>query len=107
MGGRFLRWSTVPSVEVKPGVHVLEARGRAIEVGKIRLAAGTKMAEHVHPEEQIFYVLRGRLRYRIGDVEDVAGPGDLIVMPGGVPHAGCVEGDGEAEFVEIKEIRAT
>lgn len=101
----FLRWSAAQPEEVKPGVHVLVNKGAALEIGRIRLAAGTEMKEHVHAEEQAFYVLSGRLRYRIGDVEDVAGPGDLIVFPGGVPHGGRVEGEACAEFIEVKEVR--
>lgn len=103
--GLFLRWSAATPDEVKPGVRALVTSMETIEVGVIRLAPGTTLVEHAHPEEQIFYVLSGRLRYRIGEVEDVAGPGDVIRMPSGAPHAGRVEGDAEAVFVEVKNRR--
>jgi quercetin dioxygenase-like cupin family protein len=101
----FLRWSNATPEEVAPGVRVLEKHGDSVEVGKIFLSPGTELKMHAHPEEQMFYLLSGRLRYRIGDIEDVAGPGDLIVMPSGLPHWGRVESDEGAVFIEIKERR--
>ena len=52
----------------------------------------------------MFLVLSGRVRYRVGAVEDEAGPGDLVVMASGVPHSGRVVGDLPAEIVEVKNI---
>ncbi len=103
----FLRWSAIDPPEVAPGVGALVKLGEAIEVGKITAAPGTQLKSHAHPEEQFFFMLAGQLRYRIGDVEDVAGPGDLVHFPKGVVHAGAVEGDVTAAFIEIKERVAT
>ena len=102
-GDVFLRWATAEGDEVAPGVQAIVKLGDKVEVGKITLAPGTHLREHAHPEEQFFYLLSGHLRYRIGDVEDVAGPGDLIHMPCGVPHVGDVVGDIPAVFIEIKD----
>lgn len=42
---------------------------------------------HLHPTAtETFEVLAGRARYRVGDREGAAGPGETIVMPANVVH---------------------
>lgn len=53
---------------------------------------GDSPPTHVHhDEDEIFHILEGRLRFRLGDVERMAGPGETIVGPKGVPHTFVVE----------------
>ncbi len=43
---------------------------------------------HVHNhEDEAWYVLQGRLGFRVGDEELEAGPGTAVLAPAGVPHA--------------------
>lgn len=47
---------------------------------------------HVHrTEDEIFHVLSGRLRFRVGDRTFEAGAGDTLLAPKGVPHHFRVE----------------
>ncbi len=49
---------------------------------------------HVHSrEDEAFYVLEGRIRFRQGDHDFVAGPGAWVWGPRGVPHAFRVESE--------------
>jgi len=49
---------------------------------------GTFVPLHVHPEQDEFiYLLEGRLDLQLGDARVQAGPGDLVRMPRGIPHA--------------------
>lgn len=49
---------------------------------------GTFVPLHVHPtQDEFIYVLEGRLDLRLGEAEVKAGPGDLVRMPKGIPHA--------------------
>ncbi|MBJ2152203.1 alpha/beta fold hydrolase [Paracoccus sp. IB05] len=49
--------------------------------------AGTFVPPHVHPDQDEFvYVLSGEYTIRLRDTEQKAGPGDLVVMPRGIPH---------------------
>ncbi|HVY00050.1 MAG TPA: cupin domain-containing protein [Pseudorhodoplanes sp.] len=57
--------------------------------------AGSVFAPHSHPHEQIVWMLKGKLRIRIGDEEKVMVPGDVAVIPGGVEHAGSYVEDCE------------
>jgi quercetin dioxygenase-like cupin family protein len=49
---------------------------------------------HVHSrEDEAVYVLEGRIRFRVGDDEFVAGPGTWVWQPRGVPQAFRVESE--------------
>lgn len=49
--------------------------------------AGQELSEHTSPFDAFVQVLEGRVELRIGGTPVTAGPGDLVLMPGGVPHA--------------------
>jgi mannose-6-phosphate isomerase-like protein (cupin superfamily) len=37
--------------------------------------------------EESFYVLEGRVRFVVGDAEEIAGPGGLVRVPPATPHS--------------------
>jgi mannose-6-phosphate isomerase-like protein (cupin superfamily) len=41
---------------------------------------------HIHPYPETWFVRSGRARIVAGDEEFEAGPGDIAIVPGGVPH---------------------
>ncbi len=43
---------------------------------------------HVHhTDDECWYVLDGKLGFRVGDEEIEAGPGDAVFVPAGTPHS--------------------
>jgi mannose-6-phosphate isomerase-like protein (cupin superfamily) len=47
---------------------------------------------HSHAEEdELFFVVEGRLRMRFRDCEQVLGPGQLLIVPRGVEHLPVAE----------------
>lgn len=75
-------------VEMLPGVvRQTLSCGDHMLLCEIRLATGSVVPAHEHPHEQIGYVVRGRLRFRIGDEERDLAAGDGYVVPGNVSHA--------------------
>ena len=57
---------------------------------------------HVHTrEDEALYVLEGRIRFRQGDDEFVAGPGTWVWGPRGVPHAFKVESESARALVLV------
>jgi len=54
---------------------------------EITLASGSVVPLHDHPHEQIGYVVRGRLLFRIADEEREVAAGDGYFIPGNVSHA--------------------
>ena len=60
------------------------------------MKAGAHAAAHKHPHEQIFWMLKGKMEFRLGHERRICGPGDIAVIPGGVEH--------EAWFPEDTEV---
>ena len=60
------------------------------------MQAGVHAAAHAHPHEQVFWVLSGRMDFRLGNERRTCGPGAVAVIPGGVEH--------EAWFPERTEV---
>ncbi|PDV98950.1 cupin domain-containing protein [Candidatus Chloroploca asiatica] len=75
-------------LEVFPGVrrHRLLATDQSYLM-EVALEAGSTVPVHQHPQEQISYVVRGRLRFQSGDTITEAGPGEAVAVPGNTPHA--------------------
>jgi quercetin dioxygenase-like cupin family protein len=55
---------------------------------------------HIH-EDEYTYVLEGRIGVQVGDDVAVAGPGELVFKPRGIPHAFWNAGDTRARALEI------
>ena len=53
---------------------------------EIELKKGSVVPLHTHPHEQIGYLSRGRIRFRIGDEVRELREGDSWCVPGDVPH---------------------
>ena len=57
---------------------------------------------HVHQrEDEVFQVLAGEVRFRIGDREQMAGAGDILLVPQGTPHTYRVESPEGARFLTV------
>jgi quercetin dioxygenase-like cupin family protein len=54
-----------------------------------RMEAGWKGARHAHPQDQMVYVISGRLRFQCGGAQNAPfeiGAGDNFIVRGGVEH---------------------
>ena len=60
-----------------------------------KFKAGARAAPHRHPHEQIVWMLKGKMEFRIGDQRSIMGTGDVAVIPGGVEHEGYFPEDAE------------
>ena len=63
-------------------------------------ALGSPVHTH-HHEDEYSFVLEGRVGVQLGDDTMVAGPGELVVKPRGVPHAFWNAGDEPARLLEM------
>jgi len=65
----------------------------------VDIKAGAHAAAHSHPHEQIVWMIKGKMDFRIGSDRRVLKAGDVAVIPGGVEHeAWCQE---DTEVVDI------
>ena len=70
-----------------------------------RMKAGAHAAAHKHPHEQIVWMVKGTMDFRIGDEKQTMKPGDVAVIPGGVEHEGYLPEDSEVIdfFAPVRE----
>jgi mannose-6-phosphate isomerase-like protein (cupin superfamily) len=79
-----------------------EATGGAYGLVESWIPAGFSPPLHVHHrEEESFFVLEGRVRFRCGDEEMEGGPGTHVVLPRDVPHTFVVVGDEPAHMLTL------
>lgn len=82
-------------------VRVGEESGGELAIADLYVAKGGAVAgEHVHPDiEEVFTVVSGRVGFRLDGREDVADPGDRLVVPPGMRHYWWNAGDEEAHVI--------
>lgn len=87
------RWEDLPREDVRPGVSRAGFRGNDVFTCMNWLEPGMEVRPHSHPHEQLAFVLKGRMRFRIGDDTVEVGEGGMVRIPPGVTHCGEVVGD--------------
>ena len=50
------------------------------------IGAGVHVEPHSHPNEQIVWMLKGKMEFRLGSEQRVCSQGDVVVIPGGTEH---------------------
>ncbi|MDG0811336.1 cupin domain-containing protein [Cohnella rhizosphaerae] len=71
----------------EPGVRrKIVAAGTAIMGMLVEFEAGAEGAVHAHPHEQLTYVAKGELVFRIGDAERSVSEGDTVYIPSNALH---------------------
>lgn len=70
-----------------------ETRGNLFQmVARDSRGAATPLHIH-HDADETFFVIEGELTIFVGDERYVAGPGDFVLAPRGIPHAFVVTSD--------------
>src|SRR4029079_14876170 len=90
-GGETVTSSGGPSVEMK-----VESSQSGGEYGTVlwTVRAGEEPPLHTHTrEDELLYVVQGKLIARVGDARIEVGPGAYAALPRGVPHTIEVVGD--------------
>ena len=74
--------------------------GVAVQMGEMPVGSGPPF--HRHPSfDEVFIVLEGTLEFQVNDEVHTAHAGDVVFVPGEVPHApNCIAGD-EAGIAKI------
>jgi quercetin dioxygenase-like cupin family protein len=82
-------FATVAELEplaLMEGLRVRPFSGDRITLAVFELDPGAMMPEHRHPNEQVGIVLRGEFTFTVGGETRLRKPGDMWVIPPGVPH---------------------
>jgi len=68
------------------GVLARTVDGDNCSIGIVELDPDSHVPEHSHPNEQLGLVVRGSVRFRVGDEERELGPGGTWNIRPNVPH---------------------
>jgi len=92
------RFGSIDGIEEEQVTEQIRRRVLSGEQGMIvwwRMQAGVHAAAHAHPHEQMVWMIKGRMKFRIGDETRDMGPGEVALIPGGVEHEGWIMEDSE------------
>ncbi|MCL6454488.1 MAG: cupin domain-containing protein [Alicyclobacillus sp.] len=82
------------SLEAAPGVVLRPLFGKDLMISYVTFAPNAVAPAHQHPQEQMSFVISGRLEFEVGDHKQLIGPGDAVTIPGNVPHAATASAEG-------------
>lgn len=94
-------WDTLEKEHVRPGVSRCAFRGDNVLMVMNWLQPGMEVRPHSHPFEQVVYIVKGRIRFRIGDDVVEAGPGSVLRIPPDVEHCGEPIGDEPVHNLDV------
>lgn len=94
-------WDTLQKEVVRKGVSRSGFRGEDVLMVMNWLDPGMQTNLHSHPFEQCVYVVKGQMRFHIGDEVFDAGPGSLIRIPPNVEHYGEPLGDEQVLNLDV------
>lgn len=97
MQARALRWDTIPTEEVYPGITRQVVQGTQQTLVRYVYQPGSVFPEHHHPQEQITAILSGWIEFDVAGQRQIFGPGEVALIPGGIPHGARVVGDAVVE----------
>lgn len=88
---KHVRWDDIPLEPLNPLLDRQFVSGAQGTFSRIFLKKGALVPTHVHPNEQFASIVYGKLLFTLdpdGAAETVTiGPGELLIIPGSVPHS--------------------
>ncbi len=96
----FTSLAATPGKEITNGVTMRFLSGEHVMLNYVEMKPHVEVATHHHPHEQLGLVFEGELTLRIGDEERILRPGDMYVVPSGIPH-GAYSGGSRVLAVEV------
>jgi quercetin dioxygenase-like cupin family protein len=93
-------------IRVWEGIRARTVEGDQVTLAIVELDPNAEVPEHTHSAEQNGMVIRGEMRFRIGDEERVLGPGGTWRILGGVPHTATAGPEGAEVIDAFSPIRS-
>jgi quercetin dioxygenase-like cupin family protein len=81
------RWSDIPREKMTDLVARQVLHADTMTVARLELRQSAVVPMHSHLNEQIAMVTAGALRFEIGGAEVIVRAGEMLQIPGGVPHS--------------------
>jgi quercetin dioxygenase-like cupin family protein len=86
---RLYRWDDLPREELNPLIGRRLVTGDQMMIAHVYLAKGAIVPKHSHENEQLTYILEGRMRFSFGDDESEVveiKAGEVLAIPSHLPH---------------------
>jgi quercetin dioxygenase-like cupin family protein len=80
------RWNDIEHEELSPGIARRVLHGDGLTVARIYLKKGAIVPLHSHHNEQLSYVLEGRLRFDFPNHQQVVAAGEMMQIAANEPH---------------------
>ena len=80
------RWADVQSEQINDTIARRFITGDSVTIGRFELKKGGVVPTHAHVNEQLSMVMSGALLFRIDGRETVVKAGEVMQIPGNVPH---------------------
>lgn len=80
-------WSKIPTEKLTEKLGRKLISGKNVMLAQIFLKKGCVIVAHSHVSEQITYILKGSMRFRLLDKEVTLNEGDVLHIPSGVEHS--------------------
>jgi gluconolactonase len=77
-----------------PGANSRIISGNDIQLSFLTMDPGSVFNRHIHPEDQLMLVLRGKINEIIMDGEKLMKTDDVLSLPGNMVHGGKIEPEG-------------
>jgi quercetin dioxygenase-like cupin family protein len=86
---RFYRWDDIPKEHLSDTLARRLVTGERMMLAHVYIKKGCVVPQHSHDNEQLTYILKGALRFWLGEngdeVIDVR-EGEVLVIPSNLPH---------------------
>ena len=83
-----IKTAELPDFEPLPGFKGKMIHTDQLTVAHWSIAAGSALPEHQHAQEMIVNMLEGEFELTVDGTPHLLKPGDVVCIPGEVPHAG-------------------
>jgi quercetin dioxygenase-like cupin family protein len=107
--GRYI-FALAEMAGIAAGTGYSTAEGPVVEGERMQCALvtkkrGTGSNPHFHPNEQWNYIVKGKLRVKVGDgPETICGPGTLLYFPANVVHYTIATEEEDVVFFAVKDM---
>lgn len=94
--------SGVPVVEAVDGVHLAQlVAGERMSIQHFHIEPDAVVPEHSHEHEQLGFVYRGSLTFRVGSDDIVIGTGESYAIPAHEPHGVLNHGEDPVSGIDV------
>jgi quercetin dioxygenase-like cupin family protein len=80
------RWDEVEKEKLSDTFFRQMVYGDRVMVAKLDIKKGSIVPEHSHENEQITWIMKGKLRFIIGGKQMDVGEGEILVIPSNTKH---------------------